>query len=41
MISADGLIVMNLVNEPDEYRILVVLVILAALWIGVIVTQLL
>lgn len=31
---------MDLVKEPDEYRILVVLAILAVLWIGVIVTQL-
>ncbi len=32
---------MNLINEPDEYRIVVVLGILAILWISVIVTQLL
>lgn len=32
---------MDIVTEPDEYRILVVLAALAVLWIGVIITQLL
>lgn len=32
---------MDVVKEPDEYRILVVLVLLAILWTVVIVTQLL
>lgn len=41
MINTDDPFDMNFVNEPDEYRILVVLVILAILWIGVILTQLL
>ncbi len=32
---------MDIVTEPDEYRILIVLAALTVLWIGVIVTQLL
>lgn len=32
---------MDIVTEPDEYRIMVVLAALAVLWIGVILTQLL
>lgn len=32
---------MDIIKEPDEYRILVVLVLLAILWTGVFVTQLL
>lgn len=40
MVDVDGSPVMDLVQEPDEYRILVVLGILAVLWAGVIITQL-